>query len=528
MKKRQNTSCWSEKVLVLVSLLAGFAVPVAAQDAGWEAFEGGRFAEASEQARDTLAQQPDDPRARHLRILTSFLTGDFEDMLADYLLLPATYVGRDEALARVVLDAYLHLGRYREATAFAEVMGFPESQRAWLEERAAHPPTVRLDRTTVVPFAEDNFLGDLMPAVMVELNGTRLVAHLDTGGAFITMSGSRARELGIEVREVGTGVANNQRTSVSNGLADSLTIGDAALTNVEVATVESLTGQLESLVILGTRILSSFLTTWDNEEGRLILTPPDDAAARSSHLAEHTGGVTGTDLYLRGDHFLWVNGSVDSQDALMFLDTGLVTLDPRGDQPAGGIRRNVLDDWNVAYADGFTEPVTVGIGPASREVSSFSVFPDARNLVGLGGISPPVLISHGFFKHYVWTMDFDERKLYLRPVTSGEAATSGSVRAPENAALSADAPRDDPGLPDYVGSYEVAPGVNLEVTRGDAGLLLQAPGQQRVRMTAGTDANTFEIRLAGATVVFSRDGSGQVVGLVLHQAGAQTRAAKVR
>ena len=231
---------------------------------------------------------------------------------------------------------------------------------------------------------------------------------------------------------------------------------------------------------------------------------------------------------MRGDHFLWVNGTVAAQDTLMFLDTGLVTLDPRGDQPAGGIRRNVLDDWNVAYADGFTEPVTVGIGPASREVSSFSVFPDARNLVGLGGISPPVLISNGFFKHYVWTMDFAERKLYLRPVTPGEAATSGSVRAPENAALSADAPRDDTGLPDYVGSYEVTPGVNLEVTRGDAGLLLQALGQQRVRMTAGTDANTFEVQLAGATVAFSRDGSGEVVGLVLHQAGAQTRATKVR
>ena len=360
MKKHHNTPCRPEKILIFCALMVGLAVPSIAQDAGWEAFERGRFVEASEWARNTLSQQPDHPPARHLRILTSFLTGDFEDVLAEYLLLPAGYEGRDEALARVILDAYLHLDRYQEATAFAEAMGFPESHRAWLEVRAARPPTVRLDRATVVPFAEDNFLGDLMPAVVVQLNGTRLVAHLDTGGAFITMSGSRARELGIEVREVGTGVANNQRTSVSNGLADSLAIGDAVLTNVEVATVESLTGQLESLVILGTRILSSFLTTWDNEEGRLILTPTADAAARSSHLTEHTGGVTGTDLYLRGDHFLWVNGTVAAQDTLMFLDTGLVTLDPRGDQPAGGIRRNVLDDWNVAYADGFTEPVTVG------------------------------------------------------------------------------------------------------------------------------------------------------------------------
>ena len=516
MNVQRNVPCHHTKVLVFFCVAIGLGLPVGAQDGGWEAFERGRFVEASTWARDTLANQPDHSRARHLRILTSFLTGDFEDALADYLLLPRDYTGRDEALARVILDAYLHLERYKEAAAFAEALEFPEGQRAWLEIRAARPPTVNLERTTVVSFVESNFLGDLMPAVMVELNGTRLVAHLDTGGAFITMSENRALELGVEVRRVGSGVANNQQTSVSKGVADSLMIGDAALTNVEVATVQSLTGQLESIVILGSRILSSFLTTWDNEQGRLVLTPRDDVAARSRHLAEHATGVDGVDLYLRGDHFLWVNGTIDGQDTLMFLDTGLVTLDPRGQQPAGGILRNVLDSWNVIYTDGFTESVTVSIGLATRVVSSFSVFPDTRNLVDLGGLAPSVLISHGFFKHYVWTMDFDEYKLYLQPVTLGETA------------ISVDSPINDSELSVYIGSYEVAPGVNLEVTNGDEGLLLQAPGQQRVPLTAGTDTDTFEIQLAGATVVFSRGSNGQVVGLVLHQGGAQTRATKVR
>ena len=418
MKTRRNAVCRAEKVSVVAALVVGLAAPASAQESGWEAFERGRFAEASAWVSETLSQQPDHQRARHLRILTSFLSGRFEDALAQYLLLPAGYSSRDEALTRVILNAYLHLDRYQEAAAFAQAMALPEPERVWLDARAARPPTVRLDRTTVAPFAADNFLGELMPAVEVELNGTRLVAHLDTGGAFITMSPSRARELRIQVREVGTGVANNQATSVSRGLADSLTIGDAELTNVQVSTVESLTGQLESLVILGTRILSSFLTTWDNEQGRLILTPRDDVAARSRHLAEHTGGVEGTDLYLHGDHFLWVNGIVGGHDALMFLDTGLVTLDPRGNQPAGGIRREALENWDVAFADGFTESVMVSIGPASHDVSSFSVFQDGRNFASLGDTTPDVLISHGFFKHYVWTMDFDERKLYLRPTTS--------------------------------------------------------------------------------------------------------------
>ena len=140
MKEHHNTPCRPRKILIFYSLVVGLAVPSMAQDAGWDAFQRGRFVEASEWARNTLSQQPDHPRARHLRILTSFLTGNFEDVLAEYLLLPAAYEGRDEALARVILDAYLHLDRYQEATAFAEAMGFPESQRAWLEVRAASSP----------------------------------------------------------------------------------------------------------------------------------------------------------------------------------------------------------------------------------------------------------------------------------------------------------------------------------------------------------------------------------------------------
>jgi predicted aspartyl protease len=287
----------------------------------------------------------------------------------------------------------------------------------WLDERAAHPPTVQLDGTTIVPFAAANFLGDLMPAVEVELNGIPLVAHLDTGGSFVTMAPDRARELGIETREMGTGVANNERTSLRRGLAETLILGDAHFTNVQVTTVESLTGQLGSLVILGTRILSNFLMTWDNERGRLILTERDDDTARAAHLMEHTRGVEGVHFYLHSGHYIWVNGSVMDREALMFLDTGLVTLDPSGQQPAGGIQASILDAWELAYADGFTGPVLVSVGPVSREVSSFSVFPDRRNLPRLENTGPDILLSHGFLKHFVWTLDFDDYRLYVRPVT---------------------------------------------------------------------------------------------------------------
>ena len=404
---------WTNSFIIALGL--PLLTSPAVQDPGWRALEQNDIAAAHEWANQALAQDPANPRARHLRILTQFLSGQFEDALADYELLSADYPGRAETLNKVILDAYQHLDRYADAANFARLMDVPEPERTWLDERAAHPPTVTLEGTTIVPFAANNFLGDLMPAVEVELNGTLLVAHLDTGGDFIVMAPSRARELGVQTRLAGSGVANNQRTPVRRGLADSLVLGDAHFTNVPVATVESLTGQLETLVILGTRILSRFLMTWDNDHGRLILTARDDDIAQSRHLTDHVAGIEGVDFYLHSDHFLWANGTVAGHDALMFLDTGLVTLDPSGHQPAGAIHASMLDAWDVPHVDGFTGPLSVSVGSANREVSSFSVFPDRRNLSRLEGTGPDILLSHGFFKHFVWTLDFDNYRLYLRP-----------------------------------------------------------------------------------------------------------------
>ena len=254
-----------------------------------------------------------------------------------------------------------------------------------------------------------------MPAVEVELNGVSLVAHIDTGGSFITMAAARAEELGIETRQAGTGVANNQSTALRRGLANTLVLGDARFTNVPVTTVESLTAQLESLVILGTRILSNFLMTWDNERERLILTDRRNETARQRHRADYLGEAESTNFYLHADHYIWANGMVGQHEVLMFLDTGLVTLDPHGQQPAGGIPASVLDVWALGSTEGFTGSVSVSLGPVRRDVSSFSVFSDRRNLPRLGNTGPDVLLSHGFLKHYVWTLDFDDYRLYLRP-----------------------------------------------------------------------------------------------------------------
>ena len=77
----------------------------------------------------------------------------------------------------------------------------------------------------------------------------------------------------------------------------------------------------------------------------------------------------------------------------------------------------------------------------------------------------------------------------------------------------------------YVGSYEIAPGVALEITTADGILFLQAPGQQKISLQADPDG-TFSIPMAGAKVVFEKNDSGEITGLVLNQSGMETRATK--
>jgi hypothetical protein len=89
-----------------------------------------------------------------------------------------------------------------------------------------------------------------------------------------------------------------------------------------------------------------------------------------------------------------------------------------------------------------------------------------------------------------------------------------------------EAKKTEPGkLEDYVGSYEVAPGIALEITAADGVVFIQAPGQPKVGMEASGN-DTFLIQLAGAKIEFKRDAGGVVTSLVLDQNGHVTRAEK--
>lgn len=81
-------------------------------------------------------------------------------------------------------------------------------------------------------------------------------------------------------------------------------------------------------------------------------------------------------------------------------------------------------------------------------------------------------------------------------------------------------------LEKYVGKYELSPAFSIVITREGKQLYLQATDQPRFPLFAEKE-DKFFLKVVEASVSFTRDESGEVNGLVLHQGGADTPGKRV-
>ncbi len=164
----------------------------------WRAWADGDVARAGELSFDLEGDE-----GVYLRLLVAAVSGRYEDARAAHETLSPKYQ-RQQEVRQALIDVMRH-------------------------ESAPSP----LAGTTVVPFAEHP-LTPYFPAFSVEINGIPLLAHVDTGGAFLAMSPEKAQKLGIDVVPAGNGFHGSHRTALSSGLARSFRIGGALLENVPV------------------------------------------------------------------------------------------------------------------------------------------------------------------------------------------------------------------------------------------------------------------------------------------------------
>lgn len=79
----------------------------------------------------------------------------------------------------------------------------------------------------------------------------------------------------------------------------------------------------------------------------------------------------------------------------------------------------------------------------------------------------------------------------------------------------------------YVGEYQLAPSATLEITLSNGALYGRLTGQPAFRLWPETETDFF-LKEVDAQITFIRDAQSAVTGLVLHQAGQNSTASKVK
>lgn len=239
-------------------------------------------------------------------------------------------------------------------------------------------------------------------------------------------------------------------------------------------------------------------------------------------------GMEMTGITLAGEPAEWLTKGHDQTGAVVsYWD--VMTL-----AGAGGLRSNVLE--MLAYVRANIDPPDSPLGQAIRLAHAPRSRFGERSAIGLG-----------------WQIaELGDRRLWHH--SGGTAGFSASIGLDPNLAvgyvrlanagrfgddIAADFLRRGPPLdipemgvgPEvlrrYVGSYEMAPGQNMVVRMEPEGwLTMQAPGNVRFRMYAASDTSFF-LKRTPWQFWFTRDGTGEVTGVLADLEGNERRGRKV-
>lgn len=83
-------------------------------------------------------------------------------------------------------------------------------------------------------------------------------------------------------------------------------------------------------------------------------------------------------------------------------------------------------------------------------------------------------------------------------------------------------------LSPYVGTYQLAPELELDVMLRDGVLFIRSTTNGAARRLWPESSHDFFVKEVDARVTFLRDASGAVTGLVVHQYGRDRPARKIR
>jgi hypothetical protein len=405
----------------------------------WKDWERGDFLSASGRAAELVAGAATADAGHHMLALVSHVTGKYSDALAHYGKIGPNYRWLKQ-LDEPMLWSYVHLRDIEGAQAFGikRSYGKRSATAVCLKLAAERPMSVQSRGLVEIELTVDG-LTPYMPGFSACLNGRPTVARLDTGGSFVHLSSEQAAAYGIKTVACERTFAGLNWGKVCHGVTD-LGFGSIQLENVPILVHD---GQLAAAQIanafgvelgpiVGTNVLEQFMSTVDGTKRRLYFSRRGDGTARDEHLRYLGNEAIEVPFVMWGDHYMIARGSVgEYSDLNLFVDSGLVALTENQGQAALLASDATLTSWGVSSVEATQLadlPGSVGLGAAVRRKMSAMRVSDAtwRDFGDWGGIRVDALISWGFLKHFVWTVDFDRRVFLLRQQNPAANPADGS------------------------------------------------------------------------------------------------------
>jgi hypothetical protein len=409
--------------LIFASLIAHARGEETTREAD-ERFREGRFAEASGLYTKLREHDPKNHEAT-LKLGTLALLGN-DLKAAEPLLLQASALKQDDPTARKELAVlYYRRDDFAKAAAIYHALGV-EVLAKKLESFQGHTPYLIEGKNDVatIPFVHT----DPLPLIQVKVKNETVNFLIDTGAAEVYLDPEFAKKVGAVEFGSTTGVyGGGLQANTGQGKVDEVTLGEFVIRNVPVNILS--TRRFAAAArgkrvdgVLGTVLLSHFLTTLDYPKGRLILRRR--TREQVDKLDAQTLVANGVEIpfWLAGQHFMLANGRVNkSKPMLFFADTGLAGggfICPKSTLKDGDITLPNESGIEGLGGGGALKAIPfkvdeLSFGPVTRrDVQAFAgVFPETmeyREGFRIGGF-----ISHQFFRPFALTIDFSRMRFVL-------------------------------------------------------------------------------------------------------------------
>jgi predicted aspartyl protease len=390
-------------------------------------FRAGKFAEAEKTYGKILNEDSKNHRAVARLGYIALLANRLDD--AQKWLTEAIKLKPEEvALKSLLAEAYYRRDKFQQAAPLLRAIGREAMAKKLESFKNVSPYRIRgAAEVTNLKFV----ITDPLPMVQVRVNSSKLVNFLiDTGGAELITDTEFAKEIDATLfkSEMGT-FAGGKKAAFQHGRVDSLTLGDFTVKNVpaHIMDVRRFSQPIFAGIrvdgIIGTVLLYHFLATLDYPDGQLILRRRTEQNLKQVEQEAVKQGSIVVPFWMAGDHFMVAWGAVNnSQPMLFFVDTGLAgggfscpestlrkaDIELQEDQADHGLGGG----GKVRFVPFVVDELTLGDAREHNIQGSYAGggFP----LEKIFGFHIGGLISHGFFRPYSLTFDFDGMRYFLK------------------------------------------------------------------------------------------------------------------